>query len=67
MNMTKRLVKAALGIQTDAELARQFSPPIGRWAVGQWPDDELIPELRRHQLRAKYPRIFGTPEQADAA
>ena len=63
MEMTKRQVKAALGIETDAELARQFSPPIGRWAVGQWPDDEPIPELRRLQLMVGFPDIFGPADK----
>jgi hypothetical protein len=56
MDMTKRNVKAALGIKTDSELAREFQ--IGRWAVGQWPDDEPIPAARRWELRARYPRLF---------
>lgn len=59
MDMTKRAVKEALGIETDAELARQFTPPIGRWAVGQWPDDESIPAARQWELRAKHPEKFG--------
>lgn len=59
MEMTKREVKEALGLQTDAQLAREFDPAIGRWAVGQWPEDEPIPELRQYKLREKYPHIFG--------
>ncbi|MDC7805555.1 hypothetical protein PQS31_01750 [Luteimonas sp BLCC-B24] len=59
--MTKRAVKGALGIETDAELARQFTPPIGRWAVGQWPDDQPIPQGRQWELRAKFPEKFGAP------
>lgn len=69
MEMTKRAVKEALGIQTDAELARQFTGPdgraIGRWAVGQWPEDDPIPELRQLQLRAKHPDIFGAATITD--
>lgn len=64
MDMTKREVKAALGIETDAELARQFSPPIGRWAVGQWPDDQPIPKARQWELRARFPGVFGDAEAA---
>lgn len=60
MDMTKKAVKAALNIQTDAELARQFTPEIGRWAVGQWADDKAIPAARQWELRAKFPDIFGT-------
>ena len=40
MHMTKTAVKDALGFSTDAELARFFD--IGRWAVGQWPEDAPI-------------------------
>ncbi len=65
MDMTKRAVKEALGIQTDAELARQFYPPIGRWAVGQRPEDEPIPEGRQWFLRAKFPETFPMPAAAN--
>ena len=63
MDMTKREVKAALGIETDAELARQFSPPIGRWAVGQWPDDQPIPKARQGNC-GLVPGVFGDAEAA---
>jgi len=59
MEMTKKQVKEALGIVTDADLARVFQPPIGRWAVGQWPDEEPIPAARQWELRARYPKVFG--------
>lgn len=65
MDMTKRAVKAALGIETDAELARQFTPPIGRWAVGQWADDKPIPPGRQWELRAKFPEVFASASAAD--
>lgn len=65
MEMTKRNVKAALGFDTDAELARFFG--IGRWAVGQWPDDKPIPEGRQWQLRAKRPELFPEPDKGEAA
>ena len=64
MNMTKREVKTALGIQTDADLARLFG--IGRWAVGQWPEDQPIPEGRQWQLRAKRPDLFPMPDASAA-
>lgn len=64
MDLTKRAIKGALGIETDAELARFFG--IGRWAVGQWPEDEPIPEARQWQLRAKRPDLFPA-STADAA
>ena len=68
MEMTKREVKAALGLLTDAQLAREFVPNIGRWAVGQWPEDKPIPELRQYKLREKYPSVFGpAPERKKAA
>lgn len=68
MDMTKQQVKKALGIETDAELARQFSPPIGRWAVGQWKEDEPIPTGRQWELRARFADVFGpSPAQEDAA
>ena len=64
MEMTKQAVKQALGIETDAELARQFTPVIGRWAVGQWADDKPIPLARQWELRAKFPGKFGSAEAA---
>lgn len=66
MQMTKTSVKLALQIETDADLARIFSPEISRWAVGQWPDDEPIPSARQWFLRAKYPMLFPMPD-AEAA
>ena len=65
MDMTKRAVKEALGIETDAELARFFD--IGRWAVGQWPDDKPIPEGRQWQARALRPDLFGAAGKVEAA
>lgn len=62
MDMTKRNVKQALGVESDAELARIFD--IGRWAVGQWPDDEPIPTGRQWELRVKYPTLW--PSKAEA-
>jgi hypothetical protein len=64
MDMTKTAVKAALELETDADLARFFG--IGRWAVGQWPDDQPIPEARQWELRAKRPDLFPTPTQTAA-
>jgi hypothetical protein len=60
MELTKRVVKGALQMDTDAELARLFG--IGRWAVGQWPDDQPIPEGRQWQLRALRPDLFPTED-----
>ena len=54
--ITKAEAKQALGLETDADLARIFD--IGRWAVGQWPDHDAIPELRELQLRTRFPDKF---------
>jgi hypothetical protein len=56
MDMTKASVKTALGVETDAELARFFG--ITRAATHQWKDDEPIPELRQYALRDKRPDLF---------
>lgn len=69
MDMTKREVKevfrAEAGLErfTDADLARFFK--IGRWAVGQWDEDEPIPDGRQWELRAKRPDLFPTPAAND--
>lgn len=60
MKFTKREVKDALGIETDAALGRYLG--VGRSAVDQWLDDEPIPGARQWQLRAKRPDIFPEPE-----
>lgn len=56
MEMTKRAVASALGLQTDADLARYFD--VTRSAVTQWGDDEPIPEMRQLQLRLRRPDLF---------
>lgn len=65
MDMTKRAVKEALGIETDAALARYLGIK-SRWAVGLWPLDEPIPEGRQWQLRALKPDLFKTPAATTA-
>jgi hypothetical protein len=69
MDMTKREVKAALGIKTDAELARFFEGDkpggLNRWAVGQWADDQPIPTARQWEARAKRPDLFPMPAPVD--
>lgn len=60
MNMTKREVRDALGLETDVELAAFFG--VTKGAVSLWPNDEAIPEGRQWQARALRPDIFGTPE-----
>jgi len=58
MHLTKRQIKKALALTTDADLARFFN--IGRWAVGQWADNKPIPELRQLQAERKRPDVFGS-------
>lgn len=53
---TKREVRTALGLTTDAALADLFE--ISRAAVAQWPEDQPIPQLRLLTLRVKRPEIF---------
>ena len=65
MELTKTNVKHVLGVTSDFELARLFG--IGRWAVGQWPDNKPIPEGRQWELRAKHPDKFPMPHQKSAA
>jgi hypothetical protein len=59
MNWTKREVKTALGIETDAELARLLRIR-NRQAVNQWPDAEPIPEARQWQLALLRPDVFSS-------
>jgi hypothetical protein len=59
MEITKRAAKTALQLDTDAALARFFG--VGRWAVGQWPEDEALPDSRQWELRAKHPELFPLP------
>lgn len=64
MDMTKRTVKAALGLTHDSELAALFD--ITAAAVNQWPDDRPIPDLRQLQLQVAFPSKFGKPRGASA-
>lgn len=57
MDMTKTAVKAALRIRTDQQLADVFG--ITAQAVNQWPDDRPIPDGRKWELVARFPRKFG--------
>lgn len=57
MNWTKTEVRARLGIETDAELARFFQTSPS--AVSQWPDADPIPEQRQWQAKAMRPDLFG--------
>jgi len=56
MDMTKASVKTALGVSTDAELARFFG--ITRAAVNLWADDKPIPPLRQYELHARRSDLF---------
>ena len=64
--LTKSAVKTALGIRSDADLARFFS--TSRQSVCKWRDDEPIPVQRQWQLRAMRPALFRTrtPKQKAA-
>jgi hypothetical protein len=55
MKTTKRQAKKALGIKTDAELARALE--CTRAAVCKWRTGPL-PKLRQIQLRAWFPERF---------
>lgn len=63
--MTKNLVRAALGLETDAALADLLG--VTRAAVAQWPEDEPIPEKRQWQLRAIRPGLFDQAHSAQGA
>lgn len=56
MNITKRQIKAALGLTTDVEVATFFN--TSKQAVGAWGDDEPIPEGRQWQAIALRPGVF---------
>ena len=66
MNITKRAAKAALGIETDAELARFFHDAPTKQAANQWPDDEPLPDARQWELIARRPDLFGQASGATA-
>lgn len=53
MSMSKSYVKQALGLTTDAELARFFQ--VKRQAVCKWGE---VPEGRVWELKAKRPDLF---------
>lgn len=56
MDLTKQSLKRALGVTTDAELARLFD--ISRSAVHQWADNKPIPQGRYWQMKAQRPELF---------
>lgn len=56
MSLTKQSLKAALGVKSDADLARFFN--CTRSAVNQWSDHEPVPEARQWQVRALRPDLF---------
>jgi hypothetical protein len=66
MTITKRTAKEALGIQTDADLARVLR--IKRQALTKVADNDPLPEGRQWQLRAIRPDLFPAPgADTDAA
>ncbi len=62
MNITKRIAKEALGIQTDADLARVLR--IKRQALTPVGDDDPLSEHRQWQLRALRPDLFPLPAES---
>jgi hypothetical protein len=56
MELTKRSLKAALGVRSDADLARFFD--CTRSAVHQWADSDPLPKARQWQVRALRPDLF---------
>jgi len=62
--LTKKAVKTALGIRSDADLARFFSTT--RQSVCKWREDEPIPVQRQWQLRALRPDLFRASKQKAA-
>lgn len=65
MDMTKQAVKSALGFLKDTELAQFFG--TSKQAVGQWPDDEPLPQGRQWQLKALRPDLFTPAPEGEAA
>lgn len=58
MDITKALIRSALGLKTDTEIAEFFG--TSKQAVGQWgSDDKSIPEGRQWQAKALRPDVFG--------
>jgi hypothetical protein len=57
--ISKRELRAALGVETDAEVAAFYD--ISPAAVSQWGEDAPIPELRQLQAGQREPDRF-TPE-----
>jgi hypothetical protein len=55
--ISKRELRAALGVETDAEVAAFFD--ISPAAVSQWGEDAPIPELRQLQALQREPDRFS--------
>ncbi len=65
MNLTKRAVKYALGMEKDTELALFLG--ISKQAVSQIDEDAALPEGRQWQLKALRPDVFGDEATERAA
>ena len=64
--MTKRNVRSALGFTKDVQLAAFFR--VGKTAVCQWDEDELIPVGKQWMACSLRPDLFGTdPEEHEVA
>jgi hypothetical protein len=57
MEMTKSAVRSALGFTKDRQLAEFFG--VGKGAVSNWGEDDLLPEVRQWQAKALRPDLFG--------
>lgn len=65
MEITKRIAKDALGLPTDAALARLLKIP--RQALTRFSDADPLPEGRQWQLRALRPDLFPIPSTSPDA
>lgn len=55
--LTKKQVREALGLRTDAALADWFE--VSRAAVAQWTEDEPLPRLRQLEACQRRPDLFS--------
>lgn len=60
--LTKKVVRQALGFSRDSELAQFFGTT--KQAVSKWSEDLPLPDGRQWQARALRPDLFGLQEPA---
>lgn len=58
MRLTKQQLMEALGFKTLTELADYYG--VTTSAISQWPEDQLVPELRELQARHRNPEKFSS-------